>query len=124
MLVIASIHQPSTATFTLFDKLLLLSQGSTIYNDSVSSVGSYFGSVGYEMPQYINPAEFVLELANTDFAVNQELANSKLQGLVQAWEKSSQQVSINENISESKNNSPGSVSLVEEHEKRSVVQHA
>jgi hypothetical protein len=123
-LVIASIHQPSTATFALFDRLLLLSQGSTIYNDRVGSVGLYFGSVGYEMPQYINPAEFVLELANTDFASNQELADSKLEGLVQSWEKSSQQATNKESISEIKNTPSSSVVLVEESEKRSVLQHA
>ena len=31
MIVIASIHQPNWDTFALFDKLLLLSQGHTMY---------------------------------------------------------------------------------------------
>ncbi len=35
LIVIASIHQPSTATFRLFDNVLLLSQGRTVYQGSV-----------------------------------------------------------------------------------------
>jgi ABC-type multidrug transport system ATPase subunit len=34
-LVIASIHQPSTTTFELFDKLMLLSRGKVAYNGPV-----------------------------------------------------------------------------------------
>jgi len=120
-LVIASIHQPSTATFMLFDKLLLLSQGSTVYNDNVHSVGSYFGSQGYKMPQYINPAEFVLEQVNTDFAANQELADSKLDQLLQSWNASAESDTIKQNISELKNSSTTST-LIDDNDKRTALQ--
>lgn len=46
ILVIASIHQPSTSTFALFDKLVLLSNGKTVYNGQVQNVQSYFDSIG------------------------------------------------------------------------------
>ncbi|KAK5689391.1 hypothetical protein LTR17_026285 [Elasticomyces elasticus] len=46
LVVIASIHPPSTSTFAMFDKLLLLSQGGTAYSGPVSEVQSYFDACG------------------------------------------------------------------------------
>jgi ABC-type multidrug transport system ATPase subunit len=90
ILVIASIHQPSTMTFNVFDKLLLLSLGSTIYNGPVSEVTSFFSRQGHEIPMYTNPAEHVLELVNTDFTVDQDDAETKLHGLMNGWKESSE----------------------------------
>lgn len=49
VLVIASIHQPSTTTFELFDKLMLLSKGQVVYNGAVNKVAGYFAELGYEV---------------------------------------------------------------------------
>lgn len=67
MIVIASIHQPSTYTFQLFDKALFLSKGKTIYNGKVSDIPAYFESIHYEIPRFHNPSEYILDLINTDF---------------------------------------------------------
>ncbi|QKX61298.1 uncharacterized protein TRUGW13939_08446 [Talaromyces rugulosus] len=67
LIIIASIHQPSTATFQLFDKLLLLSGGQTCYSGPVASIESYFGDIGFEIPAYTNPAEHLLDLVSADF---------------------------------------------------------
>ncbi|ODV61655.1 PEP carboxykinase-like protein [Ascoidea rubescens DSM 1968] len=68
IVVIVSIHQPSTSTFNLFDKVMFLSKGLTVYSGEVGKVVSYFKSVaGYEIPEFYNPAEYILELINTDF---------------------------------------------------------
>ncbi|KAF2269694.1 ATP-binding cassette transporter-like protein [Lojkania enalia] len=88
ILVVASIHQPSTTTFELFDKLLLLSKGKTAYNGPISGIYSYFADLGYTMPLYTNPAEFVIHLVNTDFIRDQDEANHRLQVLHTAYEKS------------------------------------
>jgi hypothetical protein len=76
------------------------------------------------MPTHINPAEFVLELVNTDFAANQELADSKLQQLIGSWDSSEQQKSVKGNLSTIKNNTASSSALVADHETRSVLQGA
>lgn len=68
MIVIASIHQPSTSTFSLFDKLLLLSQGKPHYFGPISGIDAHYASLSQELPLHVNPAEFLLELVNTDFA--------------------------------------------------------
>jgi len=103
LLVVASIHQPATSTFGLFDQLLLLSQGRTVYNGSIHGVGNYFERQGYPMPQYINPAEFVLGLISTDFATNQELAESKLQALMEGWDNSSEALMVEHEIIHARN---------------------
>ncbi|KSA01498.1 uncharacterized protein AC631_02719 [Debaryomyces fabryi] len=68
IIVIASIHQPSTFTFQLFDKVMFLSKGMPIYNGRVSEIPDYFKSIHYEIPRYYNPSEFILDLINTDFS--------------------------------------------------------
>ena len=88
ILVIASIHQPSTTTFELFDKLLLLSRGKTVYNGRVDDVKDYFAALGFSLPLYMNPAEFVIDLVNTDFARDQNSASQRLLTLQDAWNNS------------------------------------
>jgi ABC-type multidrug transport system ATPase subunit len=85
LLVVASIHQPSTATFELFDKLLLLSRGRTVYFGAVSEVPRYFGSLGHQIPVYTNPAEYIIDLVNTDFARDQVTAEHVLEMMHKTW---------------------------------------
>jgi hypothetical protein len=87
--VITSIHQPSTATFELFDKLLLLLEGRVCFSDSVSQVKPYFDSIGFPMPPQMNPAEFVLELTNMDFDSNVEDSHIRIEQLQSSWTSSS-----------------------------------
>ncbi len=56
--VIATVHQPSSEIFHLFDDLLLLSQGEIVYAGEVAHAVDYFTSIGYPCPQYSNPADF------------------------------------------------------------------
>jgi ABC-type multidrug transport system ATPase subunit len=85
LIVIASIHQPSTSTFNLFDKLLLLSGGKPHYFGSVADVPRYYSSIGVEVPLHVNPAEFLLENVNTDFSANKEEARARLETQHRAW---------------------------------------
>ncbi|CAK9149070.1 unnamed protein product [Ilex paraguariensis] len=63
--VITTIHQPSSRLYTMFDKVVVLSEGCPIYSGSASRVMEYFGSMGY-MPglNFVNPADFLLDLAS------------------------------------------------------------
>lgn len=70
MMVIISIHQPSTATFNLFDKVLFLAKGCTIYNNRVDKLFDYFEGINKPIPERYNPAEYIIELINTDFHYN------------------------------------------------------
>ncbi|KAK9321779.1 P-loop containing nucleoside triphosphate hydrolase protein [Lipomyces orientalis] len=76
MIVVASIHQPSTATFTLFDSLMLLSQGKQVYFGPVNQVPDYFAKQGLVIPNNYNPAEYLLEITNTDFLATKKRSGS------------------------------------------------
>ncbi|GAM39870.1 hypothetical protein TCE0_034f11765 [Talaromyces pinophilus] len=105
LIVIASIHQPSTSTFELFDKLLLLSKGRTCYFGPTATVGNHFGNIGYPIPMNVNPAEFILDIVSTDFSRDEEdgiygekfnssqparTANERLEYILKSWQESGQ----------------------------------
>ncbi|KAI4941752.1 hypothetical protein J4E86_010263 [Alternaria arbusti] len=98
ILVVASIHQPSTATFRLFDRLMLLSGGKVVFNGGVEGVKGWFGGLGYEMPLYTNPAEFVIDLINTDFSHDSTIAQQRLTHLHTSWATSPAAASLTANI--------------------------
>lgn len=57
--VVATIHQPSTDIFALFDDLLLLHEGRVIFYGEASAVIGYFEKWGHEFPKYSNPADYI-----------------------------------------------------------------
>ncbi|KAL8303734.1 hypothetical protein RB597_004861 [Gaeumannomyces tritici] len=85
LIVIASIHQPSTSTFALFDKICLLSQGLPHYFGPVADVQPYYEGLGLPIPNHTNPAEWLLELVNVDFAPDRAEAQARLDGWQRAW---------------------------------------
>lgn len=97
LIIIASIHQPSTATFQLFDKLLLLSGGQTCYFGPVANIEGYFGNIGFEIPAYTNPAEHLLDLVSADFHGDSR-ETSQIQ---QAWSQAANNESTLSQINES-----------------------
>jgi len=74
--VVMTIHQPSSAVFQLFDQLLVLSEGNTLYNGKAAQVVSYFDQRGFKCPATYNPGDFVLELAKSKTATKNLLRDS------------------------------------------------
>ncbi|MFS7973050.1 putative ABC-type sulfate transporter [Helianthus anomalus] len=62
--VVTSVHQPSSRVFQMFDTVLVLSEGRCIYFGKGSEAMSYFDSVGFRPSFPMNPADFLLDLAN------------------------------------------------------------
>lgn len=60
--VVSSIHQPSSQMFELFDKLMILVDGQTIYFGPASGAVAYFSSLGLNCAQFYNPADFMMGL--------------------------------------------------------------
>jgi ABC-type multidrug transport system ATPase subunit len=91
--VIISIHQPSTSTFNLLDKVMFLSKGKTIYNGAVRTVCEYFQKIDYPIPPHFNPSEYILDLINTDFSNSRdfevrnafESGEERIELLQQSW---------------------------------------
>ncbi|XP_061338065.1 ABC transporter G family member 14-like [Gastrolobium bilobum] len=62
--VVTTIHQPSSRLYHVFDKVVLLSEGYPIYYGSASTAMEYFSSLGFSTSMTVNPADFLLDLAN------------------------------------------------------------
>ncbi|GAA5822943.1 hypothetical protein JCM5353_007906 [Sporobolomyces roseus] len=67
MCVVCTIHQPNWETFSLFDNLLLLAGGRTMYNGPISELDSYLSWTGSPTPKFANPADHAIQLVNTEF---------------------------------------------------------
>ncbi|DBA03014.1 TPA: hypothetical protein N0F65_003202 [Lagenidium giganteum] len=65
--VICTIHQPSSLVYDMFNNVMVLSGGETIYFGPRENSIKHFSSVGYECPMYSNPAEYFITLVNADF---------------------------------------------------------
>ncbi|KAL3724977.1 hypothetical protein ACJRO7_030053 [Eucalyptus globulus] len=65
--VIASIHQPSSEVFELFDRLCLLSGGKTVYFGEASEAYEFFAQAGFPCPALRNPSDHFLRCVNSDF---------------------------------------------------------
>jgi hypothetical protein len=101
--VIASIHQPSTSTFQLFDKLLLLSRGRSHYFGPVKDIGLHFDSLGLPIPIHTNPAEFLLELMNVDFSTDGSL-HGRLEQVHESWVQSPKSLELSKQLADNLRN--------------------
>lgn len=64
--IVASIHQPRSRIFDLFDDLLLLSNGKLLYSGAADSALAHFESLGHKCPLHHNPAEFLADIISVD----------------------------------------------------------
>ncbi|KAJ5156010.1 hypothetical protein N7492_008813 [Penicillium capsulatum] len=64
--VIVSIHAPRSEIWSLFDNVILLARGSALYSGPVSESLSHFEQCGHILPAFVNPAEFLIDLAAID----------------------------------------------------------
>ena len=63
--IITTIHQPNSNLFQLFDKAYILTAGKCVYNGTPSAIVDHlrdkFGAI---CPNFTNPADFILDIAN------------------------------------------------------------
>lgn len=62
-LVLIALHQPRSDIFRLFDLVLLMASGITIYLGAAQHMVQYFTAIGHPCPRYSNPADFYGEPA-------------------------------------------------------------
>lgn len=60
--VIFTIHQPRSNIVALFDHLVLLAKGRTVYSGPYSSCQNYFDHIGYTCPPGFNIADYLVDL--------------------------------------------------------------
>ncbi|KAL4452063.1 hypothetical protein ABPG75_007725 [Micractinium tetrahymenae] len=72
--VVCTIHQPRSSIFQMFDQLLLLSEGRTMYFGTASAAVDYFASAGFRCPEQFNPADYFMDVTSMSFRTPEEEA--------------------------------------------------
>lgn len=62
--IVTSMHQPSSRVYQMFHSVLVLSEGRSLYFGKGTDAVTYFESVGFSPSFSMNPADFLLDLAN------------------------------------------------------------
>jgi ABC-type multidrug transport system ATPase subunit len=86
LVIIASIHQPSTSTFNQFDSVYLLAKGHVCYGGPRAGIAAHFQTLGFTLPPATNPAEWILELVDTDFTRNEPDRFGQLDRIIHGWQ--------------------------------------
>ncbi|KAK9922025.1 hypothetical protein M0R45_030508 [Rubus argutus] len=66
-IVICSIHQPSSDVFNLFNDLVLVAGGETVYFGDAQKAVKFFSDAGFPCPTRKNPPEHYLRCISSDF---------------------------------------------------------
>ena len=60
--IIITIHQPRSEIWGLFNHLILLADGHSLYSGTTARSVPYFERLGYQIPQFVNPTKFLIDL--------------------------------------------------------------
>jgi ABC-type multidrug transport system ATPase subunit len=60
--VVFTIHQPRSNIVALFDQLILLAKGRTVYSGPFENCQAYFDNIGYTCPPGFNIADYLVDL--------------------------------------------------------------
>lgn len=87
--IIITIHQPRSEIWSLFDNVLVLANGSPVYSGQAADCLPYFQGIGYQMPAFMNPAEYVIDQAAIDNRSSEAEATSsaRVQRMIEEWRK-------------------------------------
>ncbi|XP_011645073.1 protein white isoform X3 [Pogonomyrmex barbatus] len=60
--VVATLHQPSSELFALFDKILLMAEGRVAFMGTAAQACAFFKTLGATCPSNYNPADFFVQV--------------------------------------------------------------
>lgn len=60
--IVFTIHQPRSNIVSLFDKLVLLSEGDLVYSGDMINCNDFFGKNGYQCPLGYNIADYLIDI--------------------------------------------------------------
>ncbi|KAJ8128304.1 hypothetical protein O1611_g5332 [Lasiodiplodia mahajangana] len=92
--IIATLHSPRSEIWDLLDNLILLSKGSLVYSGPTKDCITWFSSLGYELPSFVNPAEFAVDHAAIDNRTPEleEESITRVRHLKAAWLEHSRKI--------------------------------
>lgn len=87
--IVVTIHQPRSEIWGLFDNIILLSGGSPLYSGPAEHCLECFARQGYQLPAFVNPAEFLIDLAAVDTRSEEaeEKSVARVESLKQTWKE-------------------------------------
>ncbi|KAK2626243.1 hypothetical protein QTJ16_004505 [Diplocarpon rosae] len=90
--IVTTIHQPRSEIWSMFDGLVILTRGSPVFAGTVGDCVPWFQKLGMQLPPFVNPAEFLIDIAAIDNRSPElEAASSeRVERLKVAWLKESQ----------------------------------
>lgn len=64
--IVTTIHQPRSEIWGMFDGLVILTKGSPVFSGKADNCIPWFKDLGMELPAFVNPAEFLIDIAAVD----------------------------------------------------------
>ncbi|QSZ31132.1 hypothetical protein DSL72_000695 [Monilinia vaccinii-corymbosi] len=97
--IVTTIHQPRSEIWGMFDGLVILTRGSLVYSGKAADCLSWFKGIGMELPAFVNPAEFLIDIAAVDNRSPElEAASSaRVESLKLAWAEENDRKFIQDN---------------------------
>ncbi|KAK9448298.1 P-loop containing nucleoside triphosphate hydrolase protein [Limtongia smithiae] len=85
--LIMSIHQPRADIFFSFDSITLLSHGQVLYAGPVEQSLTHFASHGFSVPDRMNPADYLIDIAVVDTRSHdlEEISRDRVARLAAIW---------------------------------------
>lgn len=116
--MIVSIHAPRSEIWSLFDNVVLLARGAVVYSGPVSDSLPYFEKLDYVIPPFVNPAEFLIDLAAIDNRTPglESASQARVEALKAAWKSRS--------ISEKDTPAKGTEKAMEETTEMTMEKHS
>jgi ABC-type multidrug transport system ATPase subunit len=85
-IIIISVQQPSSILWEMFDRVVLLSKGRSVYEGPREHIIGAFESVGKGLRPNHNPADHIVNIVNVDYA-NEEEKEANGSNSIKAEEK-------------------------------------
>eukprot|EP00667_Euglena_gracilis_P001372 EG_transcript_1372 len=91
--VVSTIHQPNSDIFRMFNAVMFLAKGQVVYNGPGANTIRYFQELGYDCPQYTNPADYIMKLLRLDLGkdadtvadLKKDLGDQRSQEFISEW---------------------------------------
>ncbi|KAI1331558.1 ABC transporter [Xylariaceae sp. FL0255] len=90
--IITTLHSPRSEIWNSLDNLILLSRGNSVYSGPINGCVPWFSSLGFELPPFVNPAEFIVDIGAVDNRTPEleEESSTRVDRLLGAWDAHSQ----------------------------------
>jgi ABC-type multidrug transport system ATPase subunit len=64
--IVMTIHQPRSEIWNIVDDVVLLARGAVVYSGPASDCIVYFQQQGHILPPFVNPFDFIIDVASID----------------------------------------------------------